>query len=187
LWLDYRLRELYGARSPELFENAKIAVRKVSDRNHALAATIDTSKMYTDDGNILIVPYKELKESDLRQQFTDYEVIDSELNLKYVLATILSKLETFYFRKKFATESLQGSTSHTYPASVRGLLIKNVSPEKQKPFIRLVDQILSITKDDDYLDNPDNQKLEKEIDQLVYKLYDLTPEEINIVEGIGEK
>ena len=50
-------------------------------------------------------------------------------------------------------------------------------------------QILSITKDDDYLDNPDNQakvkKLEKEIDQLVYKLYELTPEEIKIVEGFG--
>ena len=47
-------------------------------------------------------------------------------------------------------------------------------------------QILSITKDDDYLDNPDKQAkvkhLEKEIDKLVYKLYELTPEEIKIVE-----
>ncbi len=47
-------------------------------------------------------------------------------------------------------------------------------------------QILSITKDENYLDNPDKQvkvkRLEKEIDQLVYKLYELTPEEIKIVE-----
>jgi hypothetical protein len=28
--------------------------------------------------------------------------------------------------------------------------------------------------------------LEKEIDQFVYKLYDLTPEEIKIVEGFNE-
>jgi len=62
---------------------------------------------------------------------------------------------------------------------------------KQKPFIQLVDQILSITKDDDYLDNPDKQvkvkKLEKEIDQLVYNIYELTPEEIEIVEKFGKE
>ena len=52
-------------------------------------------------------------------------------------------------------------------------------------------QIPSITKDGDYLDNPDKQakvkRLEKEIDQLVYKLYELTPEEIKIVEEFNGK
>ena len=51
-------------------------------------------------------------------------------------------------------------------------------------------QILCITKDDDYLGNPDKQekvkKLETEIAQLVYKLYELTPEEIKIIEGFGK-
>ena len=46
----------------------------------------------------------------------------------------------------------------------------------------MINQILSITKDDNYLGNPDKQvnvrKLETEIDWLVYKLYELTPEEI---------
>ena len=55
--------------------------------------------------------------------------------------------------------------------------------------IQLVDQILSITKNEDYLKNPDKQakvkKLEKEIDKLVYELYELTPEEIKIVEDCG--
>ena len=32
-------------------------------------------------------------------------------------------------------------------------------------------------------DSPDVPRLEKEIDKLVYDLYDLTPEEIAIVEG----
>ena len=43
------------------------------------------------------------------------------------------------------------------------------------------------TKDEDYLENSTKQAevcdYEKEIDQLVYKLYNLTPEEIEIVEG----
>jgi hypothetical protein len=42
----------------------------------------------------------------------------------------------------------------------------------------------------DYLDNPQKQaqvkSLQNQIDQLVYKLYDLTPEEIEIVEGFNE-
>lgn len=52
-----------------------------------------------------------------------------------------------------------------------------------------VDKILVITKCDDYLSNPAKQakvhEYEREIDQLVYKLYGLTPEEIRIVEGEG--
>ena len=41
-------------------------------------------------------------------------------------------------------------------------------------------------KDEDYSQNIDNQAnardLERQIDQMVYKLYDLTPEEIAIIE-----
>ncbi|MCD4676641.1 MAG: hypothetical protein K8S18_11710 [Desulfobacula sp.] len=59
------------------------------------------------------------------------------------------------------------------------------------PFIKLVDRILAITKNEDYLQNLQKQAkvkaLEAEIDQLVYKLYDLTPEEIKIVEGEKSK
>ena len=51
----------------------------------------------------------------------------------------------------------------------------------------LVYKILSITKDDDYLDNLTKQarvkEYERQIDQIVYKLYGLTEEEIRIVEG----
>ncbi|MBM2833851.1 MAG: hypothetical protein HW406_1012, partial [Candidatus Brocadiaceae bacterium] len=48
-------------------------------------------------------------------------------------------------------------------------------------------RIFAITKDEDYLQSLDNQakvrNLEKHIDQVVCKLYDLTSEEIAIVEG----
>jgi hypothetical protein len=44
--------------------------------------------------------------------------------------------------------------------------------------------------DPDYFDSPEKQArvktLENQIDQFVYKLYDLTPEEIQIVEGFNE-
>ena len=55
----------------------------------------------------------------------------------------------------------------------------------------LYGQILSITKDEYYLNNSNKQakvkKLEREIDQLVYNLYELTPEEIKIVGGVNEE
>ncbi len=190
LWLDYRKDEIYGPRAPELFETEKLAIRKVSDRGHKIAAAIDQNGRYTDDGNVLVVPYSAVENTDLHSEFKGFEIRKGDLSLKYALAVLLSSLETFYFRRRFATESLQGATSHTYPASVRALLIKKISSREQKPFISLVDKILAITKDDDYLENPAKQakvrEYEKQIDQLVYKLYDLTPKEVKIIEN-GEK
>ena len=48
----------------------------------------------------------------------------------------------------------------------------------------------AITKDEDYLQNPVKQaqvhNFERQIDQMVYKLYNLTSEEIALVEGEGK-
>ena len=49
-----------------------------------------------------------------------------------------------------------------------------------------VNKILSLTQSEDYLKNPQKQakvkQYQRQIDQLVYKLYELTDEEIKIVE-----
>jgi hypothetical protein len=59
-----------------------------------------------------------------------------------------------------------------------------------QPFITLVDQILAVKQQPPSspfskgeLSNTDTSALEKQIDEMVYKLYNLTPEEIEIVEG----
>jgi len=53
-----------------------------------------------------------------------------------------------------------------------------------------VNKILSLTQSKDYLESSQKQarvkEYERQIDQLVYKLYDLTDEEIKIVEGFGK-
>ena len=68
--------------------------------------------------------------------------------------------------------------------------ISKISELDQQPFIDLVDKILAITKDNDYSENSSKQAkvhdYEKQIDQLAYKLYGLTPEEIEIVEKSNE-
>jgi hypothetical protein len=58
--------------------------------------------------------------------------------------------------------------------------IPNISPIEQAPIIAKVEQILSAKKADP---SADTTQLEAEIDIMVYELYDLTPEEIAIVEG----
>ena len=66
----------------------------------------------------------------------------------------------------------------------------NFNKLNQQLFIQIVDLILAITKDEDYLQNPQKQAkvktLEREIDRMVYKLYCLTEEEIHIVEEIKD-
>jgi len=58
-------------------------------------------------------------------------------------------------------------------------------------FIEIVAKIILLTKNDDY-SNSQEKKIqvkdyEKQIDQMVYKLYGLTKEEIEVVEKTAEK
>lgn len=53
-------------------------------------------------------------------------------------------------------------------------------------FIYFVNKILSFIKDEDYFENPEKQakvkEYEHQMDELVYKLYGLTDEEIKMVD-----
>jgi Alw26I/Eco31I/Esp3I family type II restriction m6 adenine DNA methyltransferase len=99
---------------------------------------------------------------------------------RYLLALLNSRLLNWFF-KVFSTNS------NVNGYEVDNLPIPDISVVRQKPYIDLVDKILAITKDSDYLENPTKQakvkEYERQIDQLVYQLYGLTDEEIKIVEG----
>ena len=55
----------------------------------------------------------------------------------------------------------------------------------------MIENILAITDSGDYLEDFNNHEkvkvYENQIDQLIYTLYDLTPEEIEIVENVSNK
>jgi hypothetical protein len=109
------------------------------------------------------------------------------VNTKFLLAILNSRLLTWYFRVK--TNEFDELFPQIKVTEFNELPIRIAN--NQQAFITLVDCILSITKDDEYLQNPQKQakvkSIESEIDQMVYKLYDLTPEEIDIVEVGFEK
>ena len=64
--------------------------------------------------------------------------------------------------------------------------LKLLSKKLKRMKIDFNDKILEITKDDDYLTNSTKQakvkEYERQIDQMVYKLYGLTDEEIKVME-----
>lgn len=106
---------------------------------------------------------------------------DNNTSLKYVLGILNSKLIWYYIRKSF--KRYQGRQT----VDLEDIPILKASEEKQNPFIEIVDKILAITKSGDYLENLDKQtqvqKYKNQIDRMVYKLYNLTDDEIEIVEN----
>ena len=117
-----------------------------------------------------------------------YILTSEKIPLKYLLALLNSNLMHFYFG--FIGIMTAGGAYTLKHETIRELPIKKITENEQKPFIEIVDKIFAVTKSDDYLHNNSKQievkELEKQIDQMVYKLYDLTPDEIAIVKGTGK-
>lgn len=115
---------------------------------------------------------------------TFYIIKTEKVNLKYLTALLNSKLIAFWLKHK---GKMQGNNYQIDKEPLLALPLKSIPDSDQKPFIDLVDKILVITKDEDYLENSSKQEkvkdYERQIDQMVYKLYKLTAEEIKIVEG----
>jgi len=98
-------------------------------------------------------------------------------DLKFILALLNSSLINFYHRNKFLdTEKVV--FQKILIANCKQLPIKKAT--NQKPFIAIVDKILSAKEKDS---QADTSNLEKQLDKMVYELYELTDEEIKMVEG----
>jgi hypothetical protein len=109
---------------------------------------------------------------------------DKSIFVKYILALINSKL---YYIWLYYRGKRKGETLELIAKPLSEIPIKKITESDQKPFINIVDKILAITKSYEYLQNHDMrskvQEYERQIDQMVYKLYDLTEDEIKVVEG----
>ena len=99
-------------------------------------------------------------------------------NLKFLLSILNSKLAKWYF-EKISTSSGMG-TNRWLKYKVEQLPIRPLSENLQVLLIEKVNQILTLKKEDP---KADTSELEAEIDRMVYDLYELTEEEILIVEG----
>ncbi|MCQ2790987.1 class I SAM-dependent DNA methyltransferase [Helicobacter pylori] len=104
-------------------------------------------------------------------------------HLRYLLGMLHSKLITFAFKTFYAGGGLGESGYRYKKAFIERLPIPKITYKNQEladKIIALVDKILQAKEKDP---KANTQELEKEIDALVYQLYNLTDEEIKIIEN----
>ncbi len=114
---------------------------------------------------------------------TAFMIVSDAYNLKLLTALLNSKLITFYF-KNFCGGCILGKSGYQYNKhALEKIPIPQITEKNQEladKIIVLVNKILQAKEKDP---KANTQKLEKEIDALVYQLYHLTDKEIKIIEN----
>ncbi|MEZ5036153.1 MAG: TaqI-like C-terminal specificity domain-containing protein [Chitinophagales bacterium] len=166
-WVDYG-EWLAAPRNPKIWEaNEKIIVRQTGDR---IIATIIGKD---------IICRKNL-----------HIVISNKLDHKFILGILNSKLTDFYYQQ--INPERGEALAEVKKNHIEQLPIpKDISDKQQTEIIKLVEQLLQFNKElqavtladkKDQLQNRISFSEDK-INQIIYDLYDLTEEEIKILEG----
>ncbi|MFH1170417.1 MAG: N-6 DNA methylase [Candidatus Vogelbacteria bacterium] len=120
---------------------------------------------------------------------TYFAISTDRTNLKFLTGLLNSNLIYFWLKNK---GKLQGDQLQIDKEPLMGIPICVGDMEQQKAVIALVDRMLSLNKElheiAEHSEKWENvkseiEKTDKKIDGEVYKLYDLTEEEIRIIEG----
>ncbi|GAA8386085.1 class I SAM-dependent DNA methyltransferase [Helicobacter pylori] len=104
-------------------------------------------------------------------------------HLRYLLGMLHSKLITFAFKTFYAGGGLGESGYRYKKAFIERLPILQITPKNQELAHKITDCAERILKSKAKDPKANTQELEKEIDALVYQLYNLTDEEIKTIEN----
>jgi hypothetical protein len=137
-----------------------------------------------------IVPSEYYCEATTHFMTTNKENENAFYIRRYLLGIFNSKFFEFAFYKFYMGGGIEGEitifTLENFP-------LPPITKENQPladQIVQKVQEILTLTQSHDFETSQEKQQkvkeLEKEIDQLVYKLYDLTEEEIRLIEQGGE-
>ncbi len=126
---------------------------------------------------------------DISGSFIDNTIFCIPLNDLYLLSLLNSRLIEAYYRSQ--TSSIRGDFLRFKKIYLDLLPIKEIEDDKKIAFRNLAEKILNITRSEDYFENSAKKakvrEFEKQIDQLVYKLYGLTSKEIEVIENSVKK
>ncbi|GAA8114989.1 class I SAM-dependent DNA methyltransferase [Helicobacter pylori] len=113
---------------------------------------------------------------------TAFMIVSDAYNLKLLTALLNSKLITFYF-KNFCGGCILGKSGYQYNKhALEKIPIPQITEKNQELAHKITDGAKAILALKEKDPKANTQKLEKEIDALVYRLYHLTDEEIKIIE-----
>ncbi len=145
--------DLQWARDSKIFSSEKLICRFKASEN---TFCFDDTGFYSSADTTVVC---------LKNDNKDY-------NLKYLLALLNSRLLDYYFK---SYGKLMDYRYEYYPGPVGNIRIKKSS--NQDKFISLVDKILTLKSE-----GKNSTSLEQEIDNLVYKLYELTYDEVKVID-----
>ena len=106
---------------------------------------------------------------------TFFVIQSNRIDLKYLTGLLNSKLVAFWLRKK---GKMQGNAYQLDKEPLLEIPIYKPADKDANEIAKLVDKIISLKQQ-----GKDSSKQEKKIDELVYKLYAITPDEQKIIEG----
>lgn len=106
---------------------------------------------------------------------TFFVIQSNRIDLKYLTGLLNSKLVAFWLRKK---GKMQGNAYQLDKEPLLEIPIYKPAEKDANEIAKLVDKIISLKQQ-----GKDSSEQEKKIDELVYKLYDITPDEQKIIEG----
>lgn len=139
----------------------KIMTRQTA---HGIIATLDTGRYHSTNS----VHTTRLKE-------------DCELGIRYVLGVLNSRLMSYYYQNEFKEKA--DSFPQVKVNKLRKLPIARPSKKVELEIEAHVREVLAAKQRDA---EADTSALEREIDQLVYALYGLTPEEKALVQAAAK-
>ena len=125
-----------------------------------LQATIDTDKRFVGKSTLLTQ-------------------INSQIDVKFLLAILNSKLINFWYTSYFENTHMAGGYKRFDIPYLKQIPIKKIPLQEQQKIINLVNEIIELKKENN---RSDTQKLENKINKEIYKLYKVSKEEIKIIE-----
>lgn len=102
------------------------------------------------------------------------------INLKYLTGVLNSKLIAFWLKHK---GKIQGNLFKIDKEPLLNIPIVNINSKNEKLANKLISLVDEILKAKEQNKNANTQELENKINSLVYKLYNLTEDEIKIIEN----
>ena len=100
-------------------------------------------------------------------------VYNSKKDLKYIIGILNSRFMSRFYQIYFNSLSLAGGFYRIGAPQIKELPIPNVDKEKEKTIVSLVN---------DMIDNPTNDIKRKELDDIIYEIYNINEEEVRILE-----
>ncbi|GAA8573358.1 class I SAM-dependent DNA methyltransferase [Helicobacter pylori] len=106
-------------------------------------------------------------------------ITGDKIEIKYITALLNSKCIYFAMRKFYMGGGIEGELKTN---NLEKIPIPKITPQNQKLARKITDCAKQILEAKEKDPKANTQELEKEIDALVYQLYNLTDEEIKIIE-----